>query len=137
MFATYSPVRHWIFVAVFSVFTALTACTNSVASDFVSLNQARAQHEAGKVMLVDIRENSEHMTGVAKGAMLLPMSELPQKLSMLPKNLDQPVLLICNTQNRSKVTFEMLKQQGYKNIRYVEGGMSQWAANGWPMVVPN
>ena len=55
-------------------------------------------------MLVDIRENSEHMTGVAKG---------------------------------SKVTFEMLKQQGYKNIRYVEGGMSQWAANGWPMVVPN
>ena len=104
MFATYSPVRHWIFVAVFSVFTALTACTNSVASNFVSLNQARAYHEAGKVMLVDIRENSEHMTGVAKG---------------------------------SKVTFEMLKQQGYKSIRYVEGGMSQWAANGWPMVVPN
>ena len=31
---------------------------------------------------------------------------------------------------------QRLKQQGYQNIRYVEGGMSQWAAKGWPLVAP-
>jgi rhodanese-related sulfurtransferase len=87
-------------------------------------------------MLVDIRETREHKTGVAAGAVLLPMSELPQKLSLLPKNPDQEVLLICNTQNRSKATLQKLKEQGYQNIRYVDGGMSQWAAKGWPMVAP-
>jgi rhodanese-related sulfurtransferase len=54
----------------------------------------------------------------------------------LPKNSDQEVLLICNTQNRSKATLQKLKDQGYQNIRYVDGGMSQWAAKGWLMVAP-
>jgi rhodanese-related sulfurtransferase len=31
---------------------------------------------------------------------------------------------------------QKLKEQGYQNIRYVDGGMSQWAAKGWPMVAP-
>ena len=115
----------------------MLGCSEPVNSaDRVTLEQARADHEAGKVMLVDIRETREHKTGVAAGAVLLPMSELPQKLSLLPKNPDQEVLLICNTQNRSKATLQKLKEQGYQNIRYVDGGMSQWAAKGWPMVAP-
>ena len=103
----------------------------------MSLEQARADFESGKVLLIDIREKSEHLTGVAQGAVLLPMSELPQKQSLIPKDPTQPILLICNTQNRSKATVEKLKQQGYQNIRYVEGGMSQWSAKGWPMVAPH
>lgn len=114
----------------------LAACSGSNATDKVSLEEARTAHESGKVLLIDIRERREHLTGVAQGAVLLPMSELPQKQSLIPKDPAQPVLLICNTQNRSKATLEKLKQQGYQNIRYVEGGMSQWTAKGWPMVAP-
>jgi rhodanese-related sulfurtransferase len=114
-----------------------SACSEPVNSaDRVTLMQARADHEAGKVMLVDIRETREHKTGVAAGAILLPMSELGEKISLIPKETDQPVLLICNTQNRSQATLKKLKQAGYENIRFVEGGMSQWAAQGWPMVAP-
>ena len=117
--------------------TLNVGCSDPIeAADHVSLEQARAEHEAGKVMLVDIREPREHKTGVAAGAVLLPMSELGEKIGQLPQSPDQPVLLICNTQNRSKATLLKLKQQGYTNIRYVDGGMSQWAAKGWPMVAP-
>jgi rhodanese-related sulfurtransferase len=126
----------WVLLAAMSFLTVLMGCAPDVPTDHVTLEQARADHEAGKVMLVDIRETREHKTGVAAGAVLLPMSELPQKLSLLPKNPDQEVLLICNTQNRSKATLQKLKEQGYQNIRYVDGGMSQWAAKGWPMVAP-
>ncbi len=126
-----------VVVLVLMAVTLSTACSDEAnAADHVTLEQARAEHEAGKVMLVDIRETREHKTGVAAGAVLLPMSELPQKIEWLPKNRDQPVLLICNTQNRSQATLKKLKQAGYENIRYVEGGMSQWAAKGWPMVAP-
>ena len=118
------------------VLCTLAACTENNPTDTVTLEQARAEHESGKVVLIDIREKPEHLTGVAQGAVLLPMSELAQKQSQIPKDSTQPVLLICNTQNRSKATFDMLKQQGYKNVRYVEGGMSQWAAKGWPLVAP-
>lgn len=123
-------------IAAWVLCTALAACSGAKDMDKVSLELARTEHEAGKVMLIDIREAREHRTGVAQGAVLLPMSELAQKQSLIPKDSTQPVLLICNTQNRSKATVEKLKQQGYQNVRYVEGGMSQWAANAWPMVTP-
>jgi rhodanese-related sulfurtransferase len=114
----------------------LSACSSGNAADKVSLQQARIDHEAGRALLIDIRETREHQTGVAQGALLLPMSQLPQKQSLIPKNPDQPVLLICNTQNRSKASLIKLKEQGYQNIRYVDGGMSEWASKGWPMVKP-
>jgi rhodanese-related sulfurtransferase len=114
----------------------LSACSSGNAADKVSLQQARIDHEAGRALLIDIRETREHQTGVAQGALLLPMSQLPQKQSLIPKNPEQPVLLICNTQNRSKASLAKLKEQGYQNIKYVDGGMSEWASKGWPMVKP-
>jgi rhodanese-related sulfurtransferase len=131
-------IQQLIGVVIFSLITTVlsSGCSDSNAADHVTLEQARAEFESGKAVLVDIRETREHKTGIADGAVLLPMSELTQKPNLLPKNPDQPVLLICNTQNRSKATLQLLKQQGYKNIRYVEGGMSQWSAQGWPLVSP-
>lgn len=118
------------------LFLSLAACSESSSTDKISLEQARAEHESGQVLLIDIRERNEHLSGVAPGAVLLPMSELAQKPALIPTNSTKPILLICNTQNRSKATLEKLKQLGYQNVRYVEGGMSQWSAKGWPLVPP-
>lgn len=113
----------------------LLATTHSRAqSTMVTLEQARADVAAGHALLVDIRERDEHATGVAAGARLLPMSQLPGRLAELPK--DRPVLLICNTQNRSRATFDALHQRGYTNLQFVQGGMSEWARRRWPMVAP-
>jgi rhodanese-related sulfurtransferase len=100
------------------------------------LEQARAEHASGKVLMIDIREPQEHATGVAQGVVLLPMSQVAQRLAEIPKQTDQPVLLICNTQNRSRAVTQALQEQGFSNIRYVDGGMSEWARRGWPMVKP-
>jgi rhodanese-related sulfurtransferase len=114
----------------------LQACSPELALPNVSLEQARAEHEAGRVMMIDIRESQEHATGVAQGVVLLPMSQVAQRVAEIPKQTDQPVLLICNTQNRSRAVTEALQEQGFTNIRYVNGGMSEWAKRGWPMVKP-
>jgi rhodanese-related sulfurtransferase len=117
-------------------FLALSACSSAIETDKVTLQQARIEHEAGRALLIDIRETREHQSGVVQGALLLPMSQLPQKQTLIPKNPEQPVLLICNTQNRSKSSLAKLKEQGYQNIKYVDGGMSEWTSKGWPMVKP-
>ena len=115
----------------------LAGCRQTEAStDAVSLETARAEHEAGRALLIDIREPQEHATGVAAGAQLLPMRQLSQRVHEIPTRPDQPVLLICNTQNRSKATLRALREQGYSHVRYVDGGMSEWARRGWPMVKP-
>lgn len=108
--------------------------TSMAQSASVSLEQARQEHEAGHALLVDIREPEEHANGVAPGAQLLPMRQLPARLAELPR--DRPVLLICNTQNRSRAVWQALRERGYTNVRYVEGGMSEWARRGLPLVKP-
>lgn len=115
----------------------LAACDQSEAStDAVSLDVARAEHEAGRAVLIDIREPEEHATGVAAGARLLPMRQLSRRMAEIPTDPQQPVLLICNTQNRSSATLRALRERGYGHVRYVNGGMSEWARRGWPMVKP-
>ena len=113
------------------------ACSqSSPPADVATLDEARQLHESGQALLVDIREGSEHATGVASGAQLLPMSQLSRRIAELPADPARPVLLICNTQNRSRSTLKALRQHGYGHVRYVHGGMSEWARRGWPMVPP-
>lgn len=104
--------------------------------DAVSLDFARAEHEAGRVVLIDIREPAEHASGVAAGVRLLPMRQLSTRVGEIPTEPTKPVLLICNTQNRSSATLKALRERGYAHVRYVKGGMSEWVRRGWPVVKP-
>lgn len=117
----------------------LAGCSNADESEgrSVSLDVARAELAAGRVRLFDIREPREQAAGVAPGALLLPMSQLGARLGEIPRDAAQPVLLICQSQNRSSKVAAALREQGYTNVRYVHGGMSGWAGKGWPLVAPS
>jgi rhodanese-related sulfurtransferase len=101
----------------------------------VSLEAARdaanAALSGGQTVVIDIREADEHATGVAKGAKLIPMSVLSSRLAEIPKDASRPVLLICNTQNRSSTVAKALQSRGYTNVQFVNGGMSEWNRRGW------
>ncbi len=126
-------------VAVVAAAVATSACARDAApgADAVDLATARAELESGRAIVFDLREPAAHATGVAAGARLLPMSRLKERLAEIPIDPSRPVLLICNTQNRSKATLRALRETGgYAHVRYVDGGMSEWARRGWPMVPP-
>lgn len=118
------------------VLPVLTACQPSNSVPSVSLEQARDALQNSRAMVFDIREAHEHATGVAAGAKLLPMSQLAQRSNEIPRDASKPVYLICNTQNRSLSVTKALQEQGYTHVSYVNGGMSAWARQGWPLVKP-
>jgi rhodanese-related sulfurtransferase len=118
---------------------ALVGTVGAQSADVLSLDEAKKLFDAKQAVLVDIREPHEHATGVAQGAMLIPMSQLTRRLGEIPTDPSVPVLLICNTQNRSGSVIKAMRQQlgtKYAHVRYVHGGMSEWAKRGWPMVKP-
>lgn len=102
----------------------------------VSLQEAREAIEHNRAVVFDIREPSEHATGVAAGMQLLPMSQLNQRLSEIPQDPAQPVLIICNTQNRSSRVVQAMRDAGWSNVQYVHGGMDQWTRQRWPVFQP-
>ena len=76
----------------FATFVAvLPSLSLGSSADQISITQARIEHESGRAILIDIRESSEHQTGVAKNAVLLPMSQLLQKQSIIQKSSNKPI----------------------------------------------
>lgn len=129
--------RAWLRAAAAGLAWAAAGCGEAgTEAGAVSVAFARAEHEAGRALLIDIREPDEHATGVAAGARLLPMRQLAARVGEIPTDPGRPVLLICHTQNRSSATFRALRERGYAHVRYVDGGMREWARRGWPMVKP-
>lgn len=129
-----------LLLAVLILFVGLVgqgAKASNTDADVVGIDTARAQAEAGKAILIDIREPSEQANGVAAGARLLPLSQVNQRLGDIPTDPGKPVFLICNTQNRSNALLRALRDRGgYTHVRSVEGGMSEWIRRGWPVVKP-
>jgi rhodanese-related sulfurtransferase len=102
----------------------------------IELAAARELHESKRALLVDIREADEHAGGVARGALLIPTSQIGRRLAELPRDPARPLLLICATQSRSSRVAQALKERGWNDVRFVHGGMVGWQARGWPVVVP-
>ncbi len=79
--------------------------------------------------LLDVRTQAEWDQYHAIGATLIPLDELPNRLSELPK--DKQIVVICHSGNRSKVGRDILLQDGFQATS-VTGGLLQWYANNLP-----
>ena len=83
-------------------------------------------------IVVDVREPGEYLGGHVPGATLVPMGQLPSRMSELPRGM--PIYLICASGNRSLSTASYLTRAGY-DAHSVTGGTGAWARAGHPIVL--
>ena len=93
--------------------------------------QARAGTEAAYSQFVDVRTPEEYAAGHAYRAVNIPLDTLSEKIGRLEKN--EPVYLICRTDNRSRQAAKILADGGFGQVVVVTGGMDAWLAAGLPM----
>lgn len=75
-------------------------------------------------LVVDVREPREFRQGHLPGAISLPLSELMAHEVTLAR--DRPIVLSCRSGRRSARAAILLTQQGYENLRLLDGGMLSW-----------
>ncbi len=80
------------------------------------------------VVLIDVREQWEYEGQHIKGATLIPMSEIEERLAEIPT--DKTVILTCRSGHRSGEIFSYLEERGYDNTINMEGGILAWEAAG-------
>lgn len=105
-----------------------------------ALNRLRA--EKPELLLVDVRESSEHEQGHIEGAMLVPRGILeaaadlnyPKRLQTLVDARERPVVLYCATGGRSAMAALTLQQMGFQEVASLAGGFMQWEKDGLPVV---
>ena len=83
--------------------------------------------------IIDIREMGEFMHSHIPRASLIPMPRILHGDVVLPK--DEPIILICRAGRRTTQTICTLQQQGYDNLKNLEGGMVAWEKAGLPAVM--
>ena len=90
-----------------------------------------SQVEPGAYLL-DVREDDEWAAGHAPGAHHLPMMEIPARMAEIPDDTD--VVVVCRSGGRSGQVVAYLTQNGWDNVRNLDGGMMSWAASGREVV---
>jgi len=97
--------------------------------------QARRRSAQG-TLLIDIREAHERVDGQAEGAIARSRAELESAPAAHLGAPAQPVMLICQSGQRSLATAAALHALGWTEVVSVAGGTSRWRAEGLPLVRP-
>ena len=77
------------------------------------------------IKIVDVRERDEYEIAHVEGAQLLPLSQLEARFTELDPN--QEYYLHCHHGGRSMRALQFLRQQGFKYLKNVKGGISAWS----------
>lgn len=76
-------------------------------------------------VLVDVRDQNEWDICNIEGAELMPLGEFDTHMSKL--NPDDDIYLYCYKGTRSMTALKKLHEQGFKNIKSLNGGIDRWA----------
>jgi len=82
--------------------------------------------------MLDVRTPEEYAEGHIKGATLIPVQVLAERLAEVPKN--KQVYVYCHSGVRSARASKMLAKHGFSNIENVVGGIVAWKKAGYPVV---
>jgi rhodanese-related sulfurtransferase len=86
------------------------------------------------VVFLDVRTNGEFYgeTGHLRGALLIPVQELEQRMNELEPYRGKKIIAYCRSGNRSGRATTMLLDKGFTAVN-MTGGMLRWAAEDLPV----
>ena len=85
-------------------------------------------------ILVDVRTIEEYESGHIQDAIHFDFYSESLQREILSLDKSSSIILYCRTQNRSTKTANYLKENGYKEIAVLEGGITSWIKNGNDLV---
>ncbi len=79
-----------------------------------------------KVTLVDVRTADEYALGHIDGALNIPLDDLRERIGEIPS--DRPVYVYCGVGLRGYLASNILKENGYGDVRNLIGGIKTYKA---------
>lgn len=134
MYNTFKPEQP---VGLLDFVKAARSCIRECSAD-----ELQAKIDAAEdMLLVDVRESSEHEQGHLPGAKLIPRGILEaaadpsysKHVPELANARDRQVVLYCATGGRSAMAAAVLQMMGFRNVLSLDGGFSEWEKTGRPV----
>jgi sulfur-carrier protein adenylyltransferase/sulfurtransferase len=77
------------------------------------------------LVILDVREPSEYQICKLEGSTLIPLGELPKRMSELDSARE--MVVHCKLGGRSAKAVDLLRQAGFRKIKNLVGGIDAWA----------
>lgn len=84
---------------------------------------------AGTIAL-DIRDKEEHDADHIAGSLHISRGKLEMNVEGVIPDLDATILCYCNAYNRGALSADTLRAMGYRNARFIAGGLKAYRALG-------
>ena len=84
-------------------------------------------------LVIDVRDAAEYAKGHILGARSAPLADLERRLAELAKFKARPVIVHCESGNRSTNAVGILRRNGFANVYNLAGGLAAWQQAGLPV----
>jgi len=128
--------NNWILIAIAFVSGAMLVwpmVRRSAGGAAVSTLQATQLINREDALVIDLREAAAYAKGHILGARNVPLGELPRRAGELEKFKAKPLIVHCETGNRSAGAAAALRQQGFTRVHTLAGGYAAWQQAGLPV----
>lgn len=92
----------------------------------------RLKDRPGTVVLLDVREAYERDLARIEPSVHIPMQEVPERLTEIPK--DKDVIIYCHSGVRSMMVAGFLASLGWESVANLSGGIDAWSLRVDPRV---
>ncbi len=96
----------------------------------IDVREASRRSRGGELTVLDVRDRAEWDEGHPQGAVHIPLGELPERYSELPKS--RPLVVLCQSGSRSAIAASLLLAHGYSEVLNGPGGFSEWTLAALP-----
>jgi len=99
-----------------------------------SVDEVKQKLDRGeKIMLVDVREESEFAKDHLPGAIHLGKGVIERDIEARVPDLNAALVLYCGGGFRSALAADNLQKMGYTNVISMDGGVRGWSEKNYPM----
>ena len=89
--------------------------------------------ERSDVRLLDVRTPGEYETMHIRGSYNVPLDLLSEHAREIQENVDEPVVLVCQSGSRASKAREALEVAEMPNLHVLEGGVNGWVSSDKPV----
>ncbi len=114
-----------MFLILTIVLTGCNSNSNNVSYKKISAEEAKTIIDNEDVIILDVRTPEEYNSGHIENAVLLPVTEIPDKAEAVLADKEAKILVYCRSGNRSATAAKDLIKMGYTNV-YDFGGINDW-----------
>lgn len=126
---------NWMLVSALVIILALIARSYLGPGGAVGIRPMDAvrlfNHE--NAIIVDVRTEQEFQGGHILNAIHIPLGNFEARMNELDKYKDRPIVMSCQSGNRSGRAISILKKRGFAKIYNLTGGIMAWQNASLPL----